>query len=52
MNRAERLAKIKRDLSEIRSRVLRIQGEAYGLEQQLRDVDLAVSELAAEGGES
>lgn len=50
MTRTEKVAAINRNLAEIRSRVSRIQAEAFALEQQLRDVDLAVAALAAEDG--
>jgi hypothetical protein len=49
MTRAEILAKVKRDLSELRSRLGRIDGETFLARRQIEDLERQAVELAAEG---
>ena len=45
MTRAERLAKLQRDTLELRSRLLRIQGESDSAVRDLRDVQTELEAL-------
>lgn len=48
MTRAERLAKLQRDALELRSRLLRIQGESDSAVRDLRDVQTELEALIRE----
>ncbi len=49
MTRAERLAKVQREIAALRSSALRIQGEAFGFLQKLEELEREAVQLAAEG---
>lgn len=51
MSRAERLARIKREIAALRSGVLRLEGEAYGVKQKLDAIEAEFAELSKEAGE-
>ncbi len=47
--RQEILAKVQREISQLKTSALRIQGEAYGFVQKLEALERQAVELAAEG---
>jgi hypothetical protein len=47
-DRQQRLARIQRDLSELRSRALRIQGEADATYRQVREIETEVANIIKE----
>jgi len=49
MSRAERLAKVQREIATLRSAAIRVQSEAYGFVQKLEELERQAVELAAEG---
>lgn len=49
MSRAERLAKVQREIAALRSSALRLQSEAFGFVQKLEALERQAVELAAEG---
>ena len=49
MSRAEILAKVKRDISQLRARLGRVDNETFLARQELDELERQVGELAAEG---
>lgn len=52
MTRTERIARLKRDLGELRSRMQRIEGETFAATRQIREIEGELGELATEGQEA
>jgi len=51
MSRAERVARVKRELGELRSRMLRIESETFGATRQLRELEAELSRLVGDQSE-
>ncbi len=52
MTRAERVARLKRDLAEIRSRMQRIEGETFAATRQIGEIENEIAALASDGPEA
>jgi len=52
VTRAERIARMKRDLAELRSRMQRIEGEAFAATRQISEIEGELADLATEGHEA